>query len=516
MKRSKYSNLDLVAEMVKIATSLQVLPPQIFPTSMPTKLRQLYDLYAETPTTTDAQAIRALYGTSSANSPAFMKLKHELKKMMRAALLDADYRTQYDDAGAVRLAAYIESMKEWSLFWVLREGNRAAAAAEVGERLLPKLLKYDFSDLALRLTTHLARFHVVYTNDAAKTKRFLALQAHILEQLYWDVRSDAALSEVAMPLARGWGAKPHLQKQTEKKVNEMIPQLDRIDHPRLQSNVRLATAIHKMNGQHWAEAAEICREAITFLRPLPESQRGQISSFYSNLIICLTHLGEYAAAQTASDEQLGMIRAGSLPWIRAKEVHATMCFRSGDYDSAQQSVIEARDSEIWNQMQPNQREPWYLFEAWLTLLHTSGHLEELRFTFRRGRFLNQVPEFSKDKRGMNINLILVQILFLLQEGSWEAVLERFDALGKYNYRMVRRAGQLRSYHFIRMALAIPKVNFQRAKSLKVAARFMPMVSRNPVKFAAEKHDLEIIEFEKIWEIMREFLPKKAAQIRKAA
>ncbi len=502
--------------MVATALEMKLRSAQLFVRPETSKQKQLFELYAVNKSVTDEEAATAIYSNAANGRLAFVKLKHELKKTLRRALLSIDSRIRYNDKNTFRLEIYIDCLNEVSLMYFLRNSNKPLAAAEVGERLLSKALKNEFTDIALRVTKTLARFHSTKTHDAVKSRYFTSLHDKLLDTFYWESRSNVALSEIAQTATRGLGAKPELVEQTQKRVDELLPQLSRFDNKNLNTDIRMVIVVHYMNSQRWEEAAQACREAIEFFKSSDDLKRIEGSVFFSNLIISLSHLRQFSEARQLAVEQMLTLRIGTNHWVTAKGAYAMMCFRSGDFDAAQNTVLEIRQTSQWEQMLPNLREIWHVFEAWLFILHHAGHLEELKFEFRRGRFLNQVPEYSKDKRGMNINLILVQILFLLQEGRWEALNERFEALGKYNYRMVRKAGQLRSFHFIRMALAIPKARFQKVKVMRLAARFMPLVSRNPALFSEEKQDLEIIEFEKIWEIMREMLPEKPAQLRKAA
>ena len=68
------------------------------------------------------------------------------------------------------------------------------------------------------------------------------------------------------------------------------------------------------------------------------------------------------------------------------------------------------------------QEIWTIYEAYIHYLVNIGKnktsANDGRFTkFRLYCFLNDTPIFSKDKRGMNVAILSIQILFLIQEKS---------------------------------------------------------------------------------------------------
>ena len=58
--------------------------------------------------------------------------------------------------------------------------------------------------------------------------------------------------------------------------------------------------------------------------------------------------------------------------------------------------------------------------------------------FKLGKFLNTTPVFSKDKRGINVSILLMHIAFLLQRKDYNAIIDRVDSLNQYAYRYLRK------------------------------------------------------------------------------
>jgi hypothetical protein len=72
-------------------------------------------------------------------------------------------------------------------------------------------------------------------------------------------------------------------------------------------------------------------------------------------------------------------------------------------------------------------------------------------SFRIYKFLNQVPLFSRDKQGVNIPIILVQIYYcFLPIVIYSKIIDRMESLNLYSYRHLKKDDNFRSQCFIRM------------------------------------------------------------------
>jgi hypothetical protein len=77
------------------------------------------------------------------------------------------------------------------------------------------------------------------------------------------------------------------------------------------------------------------------------------------------------------------------------------------------------------------------------------YIERFR-KFRLLTFLNSVPEFSEDKRGRNIAILVAQTIILLKSKQFEAVTAKAENLSRYATRYVNHDENYRSNLFIKM------------------------------------------------------------------
>ena len=122
--------------------------------------------------------------------------------------------------------------------------------------------------------------------------------------------------------------------------------------------------------------------------------------------------------------------------------------------------------------------------------------------FRLGRFLNEMPIFSKDKRGMNIAILSIQILFLIQQKKYGKAIDKFEAIEKYCYRYLHQEETIRSYYFITMLMTIPDSQFHRMGVTRKGKKYLDKLLSVPLEVSSQSHKIEIIPYEDLWQLAR--------------
>ena len=121
----------------------------------------------------------------------------------------------------------------------------------------------------------------------------------------------------------------------------------------------------------------------------------------------------------------------------------------------------------------SQSEDWLINEAFIHYFISIGKINLNDFPeeatikkFRLAKFLNELPTFSKDKRGNNIPILIVQLMYMLNRSQYGAVIDRVDALNMYCSRYLKKDETFRSNCFIKMLLELPAANFHQQAVLR--------------------------------------------------
>ncbi|MBK9103931.1 MAG: hypothetical protein IPL92_05035 [Saprospiraceae bacterium] len=125
--------------------------------------------------------------------------------------------------------------------------------------------------------------------------------------------------------------------------------------------------------------------------------------------------------------------------------------------------------------------------------------------FKLGKFLNTTPVFSKDKRGINVSILLMHIAFLLQRKDYNAIIDRVDSLNQYAYRYLRKDDSFRSNCMIKMVIQMTKADFNPIRTARYTADLRKQLGHVTLAGSGENIEVEIIPFEVLWEIMTKAL-----------
>jgi len=158
-------------------------------------------------------------------------------------------------------------------------------------------------------------------------------------------------------------------------------------------------------------------------------------------------------------------------------------------------------------------ETWEIFRAYLHLLKdleiinipdTDTYFKK----FRIQKFINEVPVFSKDKQGANIAILVIQIVFSIQQKKYDQMIDRSDAIAKYASRHLKKDDNFRSNVFIKMLLEIPKASFHQAAVERKVGKYLKRLSEVPLEVASQTHSIEVIPYEDLWPMVIGMLENK--------
>jgi len=125
--------------------------------------------------------------------------------------------------------------------------------------------------------------------------------------------------------------------------------------------------------------------------------------------------------------------------------------------------------------------------------------------FKVGKYLNNTQVFSKDKRGINVSILLMHIAFLLQRKDYNAIIDRTDSLNQYAYRYLRKDDSFRSNCMIKMVIQMTKADFHPVRTARYTADLRKQLSHVTLAGSGENIEVEIIPFEVLWDIMTKAL-----------
>ena len=146
---------------------------------------------------------------------------------------------------------------------------------------------------------------------------------------------------------------------------------------------------------------------------------------------------------------------------------------------------------------------WDLYRSYLNFVQPASRV----LTARQRQVAQQMlmlPEYSRDKRGHNVAILVLQVLHYLRSRNLELVLLRLERLRKYQQRHLTEATMLRSRLFLRLLQVIVEKNFDPQKAAERGQNLLQHLRDTPPPGEAFA-EVEIIPYENLWEIVLNLL-----------
>ena len=179
---------------------------------------------------------------------------------------------------------------------------------------------------------------------------------------------------------------------------------------------------------------------------------------------------------------------------------------SNQFNAAYKIHLIGKDHSLFNKQPSVIKELFLINDAFIHFLLLIKKLapQTNKSDFRVSKFLNEVPEYSKDKKAFNISILIAQVLFLLSDRKYNKIIDRMESLQLYAYRHLRNDETIRSQCFIKMLGEMVKADFRRTgtefRTNKLLQKMKDALAIDP--FLIEN---EVIPYEDLWEMILEQL-----------
>jgi uncharacterized protein YxjI len=170
-----------------------------------------------------------------------------------------------------------------------------------------------------------------------------------------------------------------------------------------------------------------------------------------------------------------------------------------------QSVVELSSFRLLSDVK---KERWRIFQAYLHYIYKSQKIKEIRpaiqnakTNFRINDFLTEKPVFAKEKRGLNIAALTVQIMFFLEKFETDKLNECVSAIEKYCRRYPKKDINFRSECFIEMLVNMSKEDFRFYQTRKDSEKIYEEMISVHMEYHGGNRALEVMPYEVMWNII---------------
>ena len=490
--------MNEIANLARIVTSrtLASLPVLDLNSRQPNKENQFVAALTLAPESTQLQVVKALYGkVTAANVRALQKLQSRV----RSKLLNQLYFLDHSDPRHLVSRRYelecLDLLHKVSILYAERD-------FKLSERLLQRCLRLaeagEFIQYTVQAARMLRNLHAEQ-RQVIPYKKIAKVLLRAQQVLAWEDEAEQLHTDTQLALRSTVAAR----RAVLSLMPDRLAQLETL-HRKARSfttfNIvyRAQLAYEELQG-NYQEIIRVTASASRRLRAGKLNAR-RFDIRFNHFMSIYAYLRSRQAIQglRLAEEYARDFHPSSNNWFYFQEHHMLLALHAQHYERAQQLLVVISKNPGYMMQREASLQRWDLYKAYIDFV-----LPPQRVTTARQRHmaqLLQLPEYSRDKRGHNVAILVLQLLYFLRERNLEAVLMRLERLRKYQQRHLYEPSTLRSRLFLRLLQLIMEKNFDAAQAAERGKNLLQQLRDTPPPGEAFA-EVEIIPYEQLWDLV---------------
>ncbi len=492
-------------EISKIVTKKRISKIEIFDKSLlnkkDSKFNEFYDGLVNNKFRTDDEAADYLYGTNPLDDK-YRQLKSRFTKRLLNTLFFLDSN---DPSFSNYHSSYYTCNKNWALIRILLSSGARSAATKLASKTITVAQNYRFADVLFNCS----RILMTSCSLSGNHKEY-EIYSEICHKAMQDMDAEIKSEELYQRLTIHFSSSAAM-------VNTDLAELgaESLEKSKILCAESDSYNVHYNMYQIWIlmyqfmgnyeKMIEICDLAEKFLVDNPPfRQEVKLASLALQKISCYLQLRDYENGRKNAEKCLELFTEGTNNWFVFLEYYFLLAIHTENYINAAGIYLKVVNHPRYEFTAMERQEKWKIFEAYLNYIFETENLNrdflnDGKRKFRILKFLNEVPNYSKDKRGFNIAILIIQILYMLEKGDYTGIINRSEALNVYCSRYLRKDESYRSNCFIKMLLTMEKEDFRYERSKQLAMKYYRKLTEGNDDGQNIVYEWEIVPYEILWE-----------------
>ncbi len=459
---------------------------------------------------TDIQASNVVFGIKS-NTPKYQKIKRGLfHKLYSSVFLITPsikgFPKEIDDIAEVIKAGAIQNIVGYY--------QRKDLLMPIIEMHFENAYKYFLHNEVL-IMSNLLRLHYGITEpNISKQKYYSAMYADSVEYQYWENKSSLYYESINLQFGKNKKVNREVMVvEIERYLNELRPFEGKIRSLKFHRNFYNLNMVYHHIQNEYKEVVEFCDKLLSYIDsidfPSNVIKRFAIRQKAEHLVL----LNKYDEALVEMENIIKYEIEGTSTWINAQKMLLLIYVNKREYAKADAFNSILLENQNYIRAVSAFKRQIALIGVYLYIFRLMniipGHKETNKSEVKK--YINEYPEYSKDKSAMNIPIIIAQLLeaiVLKREGE---IIDRMDALKKYSSRYITKSDSIRSNCFINMLLEVVRNNFHVVAIERHAKKYHSRLLANPKLTSDEAAEVEFIPYENLWEIIINYLKHRRMQ-----
>jgi hypothetical protein len=502
--------MDILTQVVEILDRYKMREIDIIDNKDSTsRYTELYRLIKDGTIKTDEDAAIHFYGADATPSVGkYRVFKNEFKNRLLNTLyfIDTNNSTFTDFQ-----TAFYAAQHQWGAINLLYRRNVFLAANPLAERLLTDCKKFELTDLCVLILERLKESQAKQIGDKKKYQDFKIQFWHYKSVWEAEQLAQEAFDDIRIDYVKSSAFRPETSLRAQAALDKLEPLREKYDSFMFIFNYfSVKEAVYSAK-HDWKGVIVVCHETLVLLKAKPFTMKGFIAIVKNQEVIALLMLKRYEECQIALAEALELQDFGTYNWFKTMEKKVLLAFHTAQYTEGVEAYKQVLDLKEFKHLQGHSAEIWKLFEANLYLIQAFGLLDKNKDMplgkFRLNKFLNDIPTFGNDKKGMNIPVLILQIALMITEKMFDALIDRIEAIEKYAVRNVPKTdiANYRSNQMIKILLEIPKAGFKRKILERTTKKLLEDLKSVPFDLRETGYKVEVLPYHELWVKLLPFL-----------
>lgn len=511
-----------LVEISKIVTKKRISKIEIFDKSLlnkkDSKFNEFYEGLTNEKFTTDDEAAKYLYN-STALDDKYRQLKSRFSKRLLNTLFFLDAN---DPSFSDYHSAYYTCNKNWALIRILLSSGARNTATKITLKTLTVAQAYRFTDIVMSCARILMS-NASLQGDEKQYDYYVNLTKKSAADLDAEIAAEEMYQRLTISFAISGAPQAEHAQLAQRYLDKAKELCTHSDSYNLHFLMFQIWILKSQVSKNHKETIHVCELAEKYLADNPPfNQKVKLANLALIKINCYLQLRDYENGRKNAEKCLDLVQEGSNNWFVFLEYYFLLAMHTENYINAAGVFLKVSNHPRFPFTSTERQEKWKIFEAYLNYIFETENLNKDLLSndankrkFKLLKFLNEVPNFSKDKKGYNVAILVIQILYMLEKGDYTGIINRSEALNVYCSRYLRKDDTYRSSCFLKMLLTMEKEDFNFERTKQMAQKFYRKMAEGDQEGNNTVYEWEVIPYEALWDKVLNRLKNKVNYLNRA-
>lgn len=450
------------------------------------KLKEMYEGFAEGKFKTDEDAALALFDKGP-DYPYYFEVKAKFRDQLLKNLFHLNLRS-----GKFLHYYRLKSEAETNLQQakILLGMGQKFNAVWLFKRILRVAEPYHFSDILKECYRNLKN-QMVYEGNVRKYEEYQKKWLKYQEIANAEEHAEDLINQIRVRSQKSVKETKSTLEFTEKAFKTISDLKNKYETPFLIAKYYTIAESFYLRISDWEKQLELSTEIDELSKKYPDKFAAvRLHSNHVSKLYALILLNRIEEGLTYVQDILEEYREDSINYYIILEDYYLLQMRAGNFEQALNIVKMATENQYFELVPKISRERWDIYREYALFYCDEISSNDIAL-------INYFPEYSKDKVGFNLQILILQILILLRDNKFDMLYNHIEKLRMYEIRQISKSDNRRAQYFLRLIRLLINYDLDYEKCKKQGNKFYNLLMKFPER-EQPYTEVEIIPYEMLW------------------